>query len=322
MKNDSQYRNRLHPEMLHFYDQSNGYDLFNLEEFRKKVLEAELVDLRETEGVRAYDREINGTEAGSSLMLRIYEPTEKKTDALPALLFFHGGGFLFGSRFRHSALCALLSKSADCVVISVDYRLAPEFKAPAPVEDGYTALLWLCAHADELGVDTSRIALAGTSAGGNITAALTIMARDRNGPPIIFQMPMEAELDSGMATPSALSVTDMNVWSTPYTKVSWQAYLPKDTEINGYISPSAEPDLSGLPPLFSYVGGEDSLRDENVNYWQRLMEAGVPVECHVYPGCFHGFDTCVPEAAYSRHAYQAAADALREAFWPTKTESL
>ena len=311
---EDQFRKRIHPELLNFYDASSGFDFDHLDTFVPKMNAMELEALREDPAVHTHERLIPGPPSAPAVKVRIYEPAERK-DLRPGLLFFHGGGFLFGSVYRQEALCQRYAKHVNCVVVSVEYRLAPHAKAPAPVEDGYAVLCWLYEHGEELGVDKNRLALSGLSAGGTIVAALSMMARDRKGPRPLLQLPLYGEMDAKLQTASVREFTSPKVWSYQNNKTSWELYLDPGKEPHYYDSPALCEDLSDLPPLFSYVGELDPVRDENILFWNRLMQAGIPVECHVFPGAYHCFELGTPEAEYSRLAYELTYAALNRAFY-------
>jgi len=307
-------RGQIDPELLAFYDGSEGFDFDQLDDFVAKMNAMELQNLREDPEVHTYEKIIPGPLGAPDVKLRIYEPAGRET-LCPGLLFFHGGGFLFGSVYRQEALCQRYVKNVGCVVISVEYRLAPSWKAPAPVEDGYSALCWVSDHGEEIGVDATRLALAGLSAGGTIVSALSMMTRDRKGPRPLLQLPLYAELDWRLKTPSSRAITSYKVWCYENNKTSWDLYLGEDKAVDYYDSPSLCEKLADLPPLFSYVGALDPVRDENIEFWTRMLQAGIPVEYHVFPGAYHCFELGTPEAASSKMAYELTYAALKRAFY-------
>lgn len=308
------FRERIHPQLRAWYDASPGFDFDHLEEFVPKCNAAELANLKEDPEVSVRDEIIPGPHGAPDVKVRIYEPREKQAEPLPCLFFYHGGGFLFGTVYRQEALCQRYVKNVGCMVVSVEYRLAPNWKTPAPLEDCYAALLWVYENADTLGVDREKLAVSGLSAGGNLAAAMALLVRDRKGPKLCLQMPLYAELDYTLDTPSSHEITDEKVWCRYNCEKSWEKFLNPGKMPDQYDAPALAKDLTGLPPLFSYIGQLDPGRDENIAYWTRMMEAGVEVEYHVFPGCYHCFELSVPDADYSQAAYALTYAALRRAF--------
>lgn len=254
---------------------------------------AEPAKVEHSAGVRISTRTIAGPDC--SLPMRIYEPEKRTEKALPALLWSHGGGYILGKPEYEDGVCENFVLQADCVVVQVEYRLAPEHVYPAAVEDSYAGLKWMADHAAELNIDRSRIAIAGPSAGGGITAALALMARDRGEVPVLFQMPLYPMLDDRSNTPSCCEInmeTMPKAWNRENNITAWKMYLGSgfSGEVPPYAAPAHAKDLTGLPPAYLCVGQQDPFRDETIDYAARLARAGVPTELHLYPGCFHGFD--------------------------------
>ena len=308
------FRDRIHPQLRAWYDASPGFDFDNLEEFVPKCNAAELANLKEDPQVSVRDQMIPGPDGAPDVKIRIYEPKDRGDELLPCLFFYHGGGFLFGTVYRQETLCQRYVKNVGCMVVSVEYRLAPQWKAPAPLLDCYAALTWVYDQGAAIGVDNTRLAVSGLSAGGNLAAAICHYARDKKGPNICLQMPLYGELDYTLDSLSAHEITDPKVWCRYNCEKSWEHFLPAGVMPNEYASPALAKDLTGLPPLFSYIGQLDPGRNENIAYWNRLMDAGVEVEYHVFPGCYHCFELGVPDADYSKQAYELMFAALRKAF--------
>lgn len=253
-------------------------------------------------------------EAGE-IGLVIYRPRDA-AGPLPALLDIHGGGYVAGSaRVGGPRNCAL-AHDVGCLIVSVDYRLAPEAPYPAGLNDCYAALRWLHGEAKALGVDAGRIAIGGDSAGGGLAAALALMARDRGGFAIVAQMLTYPMLDDRTAsTVPEHPLAGEFLWDAPSNRFAWEAYLGAKPggDVRDYATPGRVADLSRLPPAFIAVGQLDLFIGENIDYARRLIEAGVPTELHVYPGAFHGFDLVTDSAIGMAHA-QAVRGALRRAF--------
>jgi acetyl esterase/lipase len=200
------------------------------------------------------------------------------------------------------AFAAALARELGVVAVTVEYRLAPEHPFPAGVEDCYAALRWLHDHAGVLGVDRSRIGVGGQSAGGGLAAATALLARDRGGPALCFQFLGIPELDHRLETTSMRSFVDTPIWHRANAELSWKYYLGSNSDdVSPYASPAIAADLSGLPPAYVTTMEFDPLRDEGIIYALRLMEAGVSVELHSYPGTFHGSGV-MATAAVSRRA--------------------
>ncbi len=209
------------------------------------------------------------------------------------ILHIHGGGHLFGSPEQSLSLTSATALRQNCVVVSVDYRLAPETVFPGSLEDGYAVLNWMVSQADRLGIDPAHIGLMGDSAGAGLAASLALLARDRNGPKLAFQNLMFPMLDDRTVTETHPNpVTGEFVWTREYNRIGWTALLGKEPgseTISPYAAPARASNLAGLPPVWIGVGTLDLFLDENLDYAQRLIRAGVAVELHVWPGAFHGF---------------------------------
>lgn len=239
--------------------------------------------------------------------VRIYRPKGLAGD-LPALLHVHGGGFCLGSAEIDHPQSVGLADELQAVVATVDYRLAPEHPYPAGVDDCYAALE-LLAGLD--GVDTSRIAIQGQSAGGALAAAVTLLARDRGGPAICFQVLEIPVLDDRCDTPSMRMHEATPLWSRPQAQASWVQYLGGQ-EADVYAAPARAEDLSGLPPAYVLTCELDPLRDEGIRYAARLLESGISVELHSFPGAFHG-TTMAQGSAIATRMTTERLDALKRA---------
>ncbi|HVU73617.1 MAG TPA: alpha/beta hydrolase [Mycobacteriales bacterium] len=213
------------------------------------------------------------------------------TSPRPGVISLHGGGLVLGTKDQDDPLWDRWCPKLDVVAVSVDYRLAPETPYPGPIEDCYAALCWTHEHAAELGIDPARIGVRGVSAGGGLAAALALLARERGGPALAFQLLDCPMLDDRQITPSS-RLDGLLVWSRESNTFGWRSYLGDlygTDDVPATAAPARATDLSGLPPAFVSVGSVDGFRDEDVDYAQRLNEAGVPCELHVYPGAPHGY---------------------------------
>lgn len=221
----------------------------------------------------------------------------------PAILWIHGGGMIAGEAAADTDYCWNLSQATGATVIAVDYRLAPEHPYPAALEDVLEALDLLFTSADSLLIDLNRIAIAGSSAGAGLAAAASRVDRDRHGPRLVFQYLMYPMLDDSHSTPSSLEFHNIPTWNRHHSLFAWQSYLAH-FPASPLAAPARATRLQGLPPTLIQVGELDLFRDEDIDYAQRLLAAGVPVELHVYPGAYHGYELTVPEARVSRQTLQ------------------
>lgn len=211
----------------------------------------------------------------------------------PGLLWIHGGGYVIGGVAQDDVLVKQMLSEVGLVVVSVEYRLSPETPYPGPLEDCYAALKWLHANAEKLGVDALRIAIAGASAGGGLTAALGLLARDRAEIPLAFQLLIYPMINDQNVQSAEEAGSDHHIWSRASNLFGWQAYLGElygQAEVPYHAAASRAENLAGLPPTFIAVGELDLFLDDDIEYAQRLLRAGVPTELHVYPGAWHGFD--------------------------------
>jgi acetyl esterase len=247
--------------------------------------------------------------------VRIYRPV---ADApLPAVVFFHGGRWVIGDLDTHDAVCRILSNAARCVVVSVDYRLAPENRFPAGPDDCYAATAWTANNAAAIGADPSRLAVAGTSAGGTLATVVAMMARDRRGPRLACQVLWYPATDAAMDTPShrVHSTGSYYLLSRADMEWFWNYYLSSERDrANPYCCPGVAKDLSGLPPALIVTAEYDPLRDEAEEYAACLKRAGVAVKCTRYEGVTHAFTGMAPILDKGRQSIIEAAAALHEAF--------
>lgn len=257
------------------------------------------------------DRKIPGSQG--DIPMRLYNPG--KGARLPALVYFHGGGWVLGGIDTHDAVCRSLANLAGCVVVSVDYRLAPEHKFPAAAEDAYAATRWVADNAASIGVNPARLGVGGDSAGGNLSAVVALMARDRGAPALVHQLLIYPVTDSACATASYRDNADGYLLTKDAMLWFWNHYMRDDADrSNPYAAPLHAPNLRGVPPALVITAEYDPLRDEGEAYAARLREAGVPVEMTRYHGMIHGFFGMAAVLDQAKQAVQQAAGALRTAF--------
>src|SRR3989442_210692 len=227
----------------------------------------------------------------AAVPLRVYRPAGvAATTLLPGLVYFHGGGWVIGDLDTHDVLCRQLTAEAGITVASVDYRLAPEHKFPAAVDDAWEATRWVSASADRLGIDPRRLAVGGDSAGGNLAAVVALMARDAGGPVISFQVLLYPVTDLGAETRSYTDFADGYMLTRDSMRWFAAQYLAgKDEAMDWRVSPLRAATLAGLPPALIVTAGFDPLRDEGEKYARRLRDAGVRVDYACYGGMLHGF---------------------------------
>jgi acetyl esterase/lipase len=270
------------------------------------------------------ERHIPGPAGAPELRLWVVDPAPSEKNK-PVLLHIHGGGFILPDPTLMPQIQAIAT-DCHCVVVSVDYRLAPETPYPGALEDNYTALKWVHAHAAELGVDPTRIAVGGASAGGGHAAMLAIHARDRKEVPLIFQLLIYPELDdrTGSTRPVPPAIGHF-VWTAKTNQLAWSSLLgvaAGSSKVPAAAVPARVASVDGLPPAWIGVGSIDLFVEENMEYARRLVHAGIATELMVVPGAFHGFDTVAPEAEICKQFSASWKAALRTAFgtgMPAKT---
>ncbi|MFG2000359.1 alpha/beta hydrolase [Spirillospora sp. NPDC048911] len=289
------------------YTRLSPDELNDLRELRKKAAAPPLPD------VRVEDRVI----AGSGIRVRIYRPADAAPDA-PCLYWIHGGGMILGSPEGDDARVSRYVAETGAVAVSVDYRLAPRHPHPTPVEDCYAGLVWTWKNAATLGIDASRLAIGGISAGGGLAAGTALLARDRDGPSLIFQLLLCPMLDDRDATPSSAAFAEAITWPRAFNVFGWSSLLGAAAggpDVPIYAAPARATDLSGLPPAYLDVGELEVFRDECADYALRLVRSGVSVEFHLWPGAFHGFDDApLPVTGLVQRARAEQVAALLRAF--------
>jgi acetyl esterase/lipase len=277
-------------------------------EFRMQMLGA----LELSDAVERTDHVVPGPEGAPDLVVRVHRPKDTP-GRLPCIYSIHGGGYVIGSYDMDDLRFDNWCPSLGAVGVSVEYRLAPETPYPGPLEDCYAGLEWVFQNADSLGVDADRIGISGASAGGGLAAGLALLTRDRGDLSLAFQMLIYPMLDDRRITPS--SQWEVPIWSPANNEFGWRCYLGDlfgTDDIPAYAAAARAVDLEGLPPAGVWVGTADGFCDEDIAYAQRLIQAGVPTELHVYPGAPHAFDV-FPSASVSHRCRRDMLDWLRSA---------
>jgi acetyl esterase len=250
-----------------------------------------------------------------AIPIRLYRPDAG--DGRAMAIFFHGGGWVIGDLDHSDALCRWLCRESGCIVANVDYRLAPEHKYPAAAEDAYAALVWLHANAAANCADAGRLAVVGSSAGGNLAAVAALMARDRGGPRLCAQVLVYPVTDQGCDSPSYVEFADGYVVSSEDMRWYWRQYLADPSQANdAYASPLRARELCGLPPALVITAEYDCVRDDGERYAERLRAAGVEARVSRYRGTLHGFFAMPGVNDQGTRAVAEAAAYLRHVFGP------
>ena len=297
--------------LMALHDLDPGSDLRRLSPraARHRLVEqVAIADEPSPPGVRTRDHAIPGP--ASTLPARLYEPAALPSGG-PAIVYFHGGGWVTGDLSTHDALCGRLARDARCRVLAVEYRLAPEHRFPAPVDDALAAVRWVLANAATLGVDAERVAVMGDRAGGNLSAVVSLRMREDTRRPAL-QVPLYPATDATMSMPSHHSLGEG--FFLTRESIEWYRghYLGPDPTVRRHpdVSPLFAPDLTGAPPAIVVVAGFDPLRDEAIAYAERLTEAGVPTELRELPTLPHGFALMVGALDAARDATTAIAEEI------------
>jgi len=296
---------RIDPELEPFLPLFPPADLADPVAARKNLAElAAATPAPDTTDMEIEDRAVP---ADPEIPVRTYRPHW----AQGAIVWLHGGGFVMGDLETEHPWAVRVAGGSGAVVVSVGYRRAPEHRFPAALEDAYAALAWTAGHAAELGIDPGRIAVGGHAAGAGLAAAVALRARDQQGPPIRYQLLSQPELDDRQETWSARNFTGTPFMTRDKVTASWRHYLGS-APASPYAAPARAEDLSGLPPAYITSAEFDPNRDEAIDYAQRLLQAGVPVELHQWPGTFHG-SQAILSAEVSQRQIAELGGALRRA---------
>ena len=314
----SRSRHLVDPEIAGFLDlfPSIALSMETLPAMRARQLPFP-VDPASIEAVDLVKRTIPGPTGAPDIELYVYTPRQGKGPR-PCIFHIHGGGFVGGSAESVEGAVRPIAADLDCVIISLNYRLAPETPHPGPVEDCYAALAWVFKNAAELSLDTSRIGVKGESAGGGLAAALALLVRDRGEYRLAFQSLTYPMLDDRTCLGEQHPYTGEYIWTPHNNAFGWRALLgvePGSDGVSPYAAPARAESLAGLPPTFITTGSLDLFLEEDLEYARRLIRDGVPCELHVYPGGFHAFDVA-PGAAISAASRRDTREALRRALYP------
>lgn len=263
-------------------------------------------EILESAQLQSRDVTIPGFE-GADIVVSVIE-AKGRTGTGPGIFHTHGGGMIMGDRFTAVEAFAEWIHRYNAVVVSIEYRLAPEFPDPYPIEDCYAGLVWTAENAERLGIESERLLIAGGSAGGGLAAGVALLARDRRGPHLVGQMLMYPMLDDRDATMSTHQIDGVGVWDRGSNLLGWNSLLGErrgTDDVSIYAAPARATDLSNLPPAFIDCGSAEVFRDEDVAYASAIWAAGGQAELHVWPGAFHAFEGFAPQAALSHDAVDA-----------------
>ena len=300
----------LHPHAAAFIDQWNATGTKAHDLTPQQIRERRISELLPGESVyRVENRKIDGP--AGEVPVRLYWPSDQRQ--LPILLWFHGGGWVLGDLNGADGLCRALANRVGAIVISVDYRMAPDFKFPSAVEDGYAAILWAAGNAAQIKGDRQRLAVGGSSAGGNLAAALSLMVRDRKGPLLCHQLLVYPVIDHQFERESYLSNAKGYCLTRQAMIWYWDQYVPDPTQRDHpYVSPLKAENLTQLPSAHVVTAEFDPLRDEGEAYANALTQVGIKVTCTRFNGQIHGFFSCLESNDDAMVAVEEASGRLKE----------
>jgi acetyl esterase/lipase len=306
---------RLDPEFVEVVGRLPIYDLSELASARS-IRMRRYVPAPESPLVSRMDAWVPVNDAQPDVLVRTFRPVVSD-GPLPCLFWIQGGGFVLTAPDLDDKFCEELVIRHCCTVVSVSWRRAPEFPYPAASDDCYAGFAWAMDNASTLGIDSTRVAVGGASSGGGLAAGLALQVRDRHKYVIAHQLLFYPMLDDTNTTPSSFNVTDTSIWNRTKNEIAWRSYLGDaygSSEVSPYAAPTRMENLSGVAPATILVGELDLFVDEDIVYAQRLIQAGVPTELHVYPAVPHGFDRMVPSAQISKQLVASRDQCLVRAF--------
>jgi acetyl esterase/lipase len=271
-----------------------------------------------TNGKPIAHRELTIPGPEGTILLSIFERTDGTSkSARPAIFHIHGGGRILGNRFSGATTMMPWVVDHDAVCVSIEYRLAPDFPGSVALQECYRALEWMAESADELGIDTGKLMIAGQSTGGGLAAGVALIARDRNGPRLCAQLLMCPQIDDRNNSVSSQQFLDRGIWNAKDNALGWKCALGEKAgtdDVSPYLAPARAIDLTRLPPAYIDVGSTEVFRDEDVSYALKLWQSGVQTELHVWPGGFHVFDQLVPTSELGQKAIAARNAWVRRIF--------
>ncbi len=297
---DSELRSRGY--LLDFFFSKSSEEKFITSMHRIKKMSDRLKGIK-VSGLKPEERWIR-REDGSRLRLCIYKPEYLDTDKkVPGILWSHGGGYALGIPEFFASTYKRMMEARDCIIIAPDYRLSIEEPYPAALKDVYVTLLWMRDNAEALGIRSDQLMVGGESAGGGLTAAVSLLARDRGEVDLAFQMPLYPMIDDRMRLESAQN-NNAPIWNSKTNRWAWDLYLRnlEEETVSAYVAASRAKDYSNLPPAITYVGNIEPFRDETIEYVENLRKAGVPVDFEIYKGAYHGFNKVNSNAEISKSA--------------------
>lgn len=272
----------------------------NEKKFKLLIKLGKRMKRKSVEGYETQEYFIDSRDKGRSIRVIVYKPVNSNKE-IPGVLYMHGGGYIMGTpELDHGVMKAFLLKR-DCVIVSPDYRKSFDAPFPAAIYDCYDTLKWMIKNHDELGFRKDQLFTAGVSAGGGLTAAINLMARDLGEINIAYQMPLYPMLDDRMTT-NSMKNHDGPIWNEALSQYAWDLYLSNSKETSCYAAPSRAKSLEGLPPLSTFIGSLDPFLDETLDYVKRFKSACGTAECKIVKGAFHGFEVVCPKAKISIQA--------------------
>ncbi len=310
---------RLDPEIAEIFPSLPVLDLTDIPAARTTMMDmlsTAQAGAQHSPEVVYSDHLVPGLNGAPQVRVRLYR-SAGKPGPFPCLYWVHGGGHVLGQIEQDDLMMEHIVEAVGCAAVSVEWRRPPEHPFPAPMDDCYAGLKWIVSNAAELSLDPGRIAVGGASSGGGSAAGLALLARDRGEVQVCFQLLVYPMLDDRNVTSASQAVTEPRVWNRQANLIGWRCYVGDvvgTDQVSPYAAPTRAVSLAGLPPAYLPVGDLDLFIDEDIEYAQRLQQADVPTELHVYPGGIHGFDLLAPASRLAQRFVRDRDDALRRAF--------